>query len=134
LTWPRVEPGAKGELVRTIQYCLRHHGYTLEIDANFGKKTKAAVIAFEKKHGFPPYGVVDDLEWVALLSKLKNGSSGWSVHALQSQLRESGYAVKVDGDFGELTEKAVRSFQRANKLTADGVVNYATWNKLIKRS
>ena len=133
LSWPRVESGAKGERVRTIQYSLRHHGYSLEIDAVFGKKTEAAVIAFEKKHGIPAHGVVDDREWVALLTRLKEGASGWSVQALQSQLRESGYAIKVDGDFGELTEKAVRSFQRANKLPVNGVVDYATWNKLVEQ-
>lgn len=38
---------------------------------------------------------------------------------------------KVDGIFGEKTEAAVKSFQAAYGLPVNGIVDEATWNKLI---
>ena len=42
------------------------------------------------------------------------------VETLQYLLREAGYDIKLDGDFGDATEKAVRDFQRKNDLKVDG--------------
>src|ERR1700719_3719029 len=36
----------------------------------------------------------------------------------------------IDGDFGQQTQDAVKSFQQSSNLTADGVVGPATWNAL----
>lgn len=63
---------------------------------------------------------------------LKRGSSGAAVRELQ--IRVAGWAadgarqtfVAVDGKFGPGTEAAVRRFQRAYGLTADGVVGPQT--------
>nr|WP_267874048.1 peptidoglycan-binding domain-containing protein [Massilia polaris] len=57
------------------------------------------------------------------------GDPGAKVSAVQSQLVESGYAVTVDGVYGPGTDSAVRSFQGAQGLGADGVVGENTWNK-----
>ena len=49
------------------------------------------------------------------------------VRALQKRLKELGYYNgSVDGDFGEKTEKAVKEFQSANGLKADGKVGEKT--------
>lgn len=57
---------------------------------------------------------------------LKIGSTGVRVERLQSGMKKvfSSYAghLVVDGDYGPLTEKAVRVFQRRVGLSADGVV------------
>jgi peptidoglycan hydrolase-like protein with peptidoglycan-binding domain len=50
---------------------------------------------------------------------------------LQELLREAGYAISVDGDFGPGTDRAVRDFQRKNKLEADGVVGPKSWMKFM---
>ncbi|RCX17212.1 peptidoglycan hydrolase-like protein with peptidoglycan-binding domain [Anaerobacterium chartisolvens] len=64
--------------------------------------------------------------------RLENGSNGLEVYALQYLLLSRGYAISiVDGRFGSGTESAVRSFQRDNGLTVDGIVYSETWPKLI---
>ncbi|MBQ9950475.1 MAG: spore cortex-lytic enzyme [Clostridia bacterium] len=58
---------------------------------------------------------------------LKTGSRGASVRTLQSKLKRWGYYNgSVDGIFGAQTESSVKSFQRSNGLSADGVVGDAT--------
>ena len=53
---------------------------------------------------------------------LRRGARGNAVQRLQERLE-----VTVDGDFGPATEAAVRAFQRARQLAADGVVGPRTW-------
>lgn len=66
-------------------------------------------------------------------STLKRGAFGHSVIELQKLLRNKyKYSyVKVDGDFGIATYRAVVDFQRKHKLTADGIVGNKTWNTLL---
>jgi len=45
---------------------------------------------------------------------------------------QDGKYLEVDGNFGQKTEYAVKSFQRDNKLTVDGEVGKNTWDKLLK--
>ena len=63
---------------------------------------------------------------------LKKGSKGESVKLLQDLLGVKGYILKVDGDFGPNTEKAVKTFQSANGLVPDGIVGPLTWAALTK--
>jgi hypothetical protein len=65
---------------------------------------------------------------------LRRGSSGPAVRRLQSALVAAGHAISVDGDFGAQTEAAVRAFQTAAGLTADGIVGPATWSRLTTRT
>lgn len=68
------------------------------------------------------------------LPTLQNGSKGYSVKALQILLIGYGFSCGsygADGDFGGGTEKAVRLFQKANKLYEDGIVGPATWSRLL---
>lgn len=64
---------------------------------------------------------------VSIGGVLKKGSSGPQVVTLQKKLEKLGYHVNgIDGFFGPGTEKAVKSFQKAKKLKADGIVGGAT--------
>ena len=61
------------------------------------------------------------------MTLLQKGSKGAAVKTLQEQLRELGhYSNKVDGDYGTKTAAAVKAFQQANGLTADGIAGEAT--------
>lgn len=58
---------------------------------------------------------------------LKPGDTGAQVKLLQSALAALGYSLgTVDGVYGTLTTTAVTEFQRAHKLTADGILGPAT--------
>lgn len=69
------------------------------------------------------------------MTVLKQGSKGEQVKTLQRLLLATGYNLGgygADGSFGNATDKAVRAYQRANGLTADGSVGKKTWSKLLK--
>ena len=60
-------------------------------------------------------------------STLYNGCSGDEVKKLQQALINLGFLNDTaDGKFGNKTEEAVRSFQRANKLDVDGLAGKRT--------
>ena len=62
---------------------------------------------------------------------MRLGFQGDSVRTVQRKLKELGYYNgSIDGDFGSETEKAVKAFQKANGLTADGKVGEQTLKKL----
>lgn len=56
---------------------------------------------------------------------LRRGARGDAVKQVQSKL-----GLKDDGIFGPTTEAAVRSFQRGQRLVADGIVGPKSWEKL----
>jgi hypothetical protein len=61
---------------------------------------------------------------------LRRGARGAAVATVQSLLGRHGIPVAVDGDFGPLTDAAVRRFQASHGLVADGIVGPLTWGKL----
>lgn len=61
---------------------------------------------------------------------LRQGSRGVDVATVQDLLAAAGHAVTADGRFGAGTAGAVRGFQRAHRLPADGVVGARTWSAL----
>ena len=68
---------------------------------------------------------------------LRKGSGGAGQHQhvqrLQRRLNALGhFGLATDGDFGKQTDDAVRTFQRSQRLRADGVVGAATWQALSK--
>ena len=61
----------------------------------------------------------------------KTATKGVAVRALQRLLLHRGADVEVDGSFGPATVKAVKAFQSATGLEADGAVGTETWSKLV---
>jgi len=57
---------------------------------------------------------------------LKKGDNNEQVRQLQVKL-----GIDAVGNFGPKTEAAVKAFQSANGLTADGIVGPATWAKIM---
>jgi hypothetical protein len=62
----------------------------------------------------------------------RRGARGPEVERIQARLKELGdYRGPIDGEFGGGTEVAVKSFQRREGLTVDGVVGSQTWKRLF---
>ena len=57
---------------------------------------------------------------------LKKGDNNEQVKQLQIKL-----GIDPVGNFGPKTEEAVKKFQAANGLTADGIVGSSTWDKIM---
>ena len=141
-----LQHGSEGGLVEALQQALVDEGYELEVDGIFGDDTDAAVRDFQAESELDVDGIVgaDTLaalgldEVVASHAKrrqpdvvyLERGSSGSSVRTLQHALVAAGYELDVDGVFGGDTDAAVRHFQSANDLSADGIVGPDTWSAL----
>lgn len=84
------------------------------------KPTETPVQATQKESG------------VIKMDTLRKGSRGTQVKVLQWLLSLNGYnAGTVDGIFGANTLKAVKAYQTAKGLTADGIVGKNTWSKIL---
>jgi hypothetical protein len=62
---------------------------------------------------------------------ITSGTSGARARLVQEWLTLSGVGVMVDGEFGPATAAAVRVFQRKVKLPSTGVVDHATFERLV---
>ena len=125
--------GDRGEDVKVLQRALKRAGYDAgTIDGIFGPE--AAVRAFQRANGLTVDGIVGPRTWAALApymeveeSWLRKGDRGPEVQMLQLALERAGFSPgALDGIFGTRTDAAVRAFQRANGLQADGIVGPRT--------
>ena len=133
--------GDKGDSVKALQKRLIELGYLTETaNGTFGPATKAAVAEFQKAAGITADGVAGSATITALFSAsaprkadgtLKRGDRGDAVVTLQKRLRELGYLTDTaDGIFGDTTEEAIKPFQKAVGLAADGWAGATTQAKL----
>ena len=67
------------------------------------------------------------------LQCVKPGDRSAEVYALQALLnRFSGKQIGVDGNFGAMTEAALRVFQAEHALKVTGIADSETWNEILK--
>jgi peptidoglycan hydrolase-like protein with peptidoglycan-binding domain len=52
------------------------------------------------------------------------------IATLQTDLNKLGASLTVDGSLGANTRRAIRAFQRAHGLEADGVAGHGTWKMI----
>lgn len=65
---------------------------------------------------------------------IRHGDTGAQVAHLQRALGNAGHTVTADGWFGDETERALRAYQRANALVADGIAGPKTLAALRGRA
>ena len=141
--------GSQGTDVKNLQQRLKDLGYLAgSADGVVGSATETALMTFQSSNGLTADGIAGKNTQTVLYgasakaystatdsSTLKRGSQGTLVKNMQQKLKDLGYYTgSVTGNFGTITEEAVRSFQRANGLTADGVAGVSTLNKLYAMS
>lgn len=117
------------------------------IEGNYSKSVKRRTLKvngrYIRGYGVPKYNaetVVDKPTTTKTevctveVKVLRKGAKGDNVKALQILLIGRGYncgSYGADGSFGAATENAVKAFQKAKGLTADGICGLMTWNKLL---
>jgi peptidoglycan hydrolase-like protein with peptidoglycan-binding domain len=135
--WPVVRAGDTEHPVQTLQYLLRARAHPVTVDGVFGPATDTAVRAFQGGQHLTIDGVVGPRTWSALIVQVTLGDTGDAVRGVQEEFQyrnESGDPAKglrVDGIFGAKTTAAVRAFQQALALSADGIVGPLTWRALV---
>ena len=135
--FPLVKEGDKNHPVETLQYLLRAHGDPVIVDGIFGVNTDAAVRTFQRSRNLSVDGLVGVHTWSALLVQVSRGSTGDAVRGVQEEFQyrnlsgDPGQGLQIDGNFGPLTDTAVRSFQQALGLVIDGIVGPLTCQALI---
>ena len=129
--------GSSGVAVEQLQRALNARGASLSADGRFGRLTEAALRRFQASEGLPETGRVDAATAARLSgssvpaarppqSELARGSSGVAVEQLQRALNARGASLSVDGEFGRLTEAALRRFQAGVGLPESGRLDDAT--------
>jgi hypothetical protein len=129
--WPSIDPGAGGSTVSVIQYLMNQRGHDLVVDGAYGSISVAAVKKFQSASGLVADGQVGPKTWPKLVYSLRQGHSGDHVRGLQQALNKRSAGLRIDGDFGSVTNTAVRNYQSANRLVVDGVAGAITWRALV---
>jgi peptidoglycan hydrolase-like protein with peptidoglycan-binding domain len=140
---PILQVGSQGALVKELQQLLNLFNYKLTVDGDFGARTGQAVKAFQTSKALVADGIVGHATWTTLYKSvlavapnampiLQLGRQGEAVQLLQKTLNQSSKVVTVDGNFGIATEAAVKTLQKNNRLTVDGIVGSKTWVVIAK--
>ncbi len=160
---PTLQRGSQGAAVKRLQTLLlgRVGVFGLTADGIFGPTTELAVRVFQIRSFLENDGIVGPQTWRVLqaggvghLPELRRGSSQKSlVRRLQSALslgprtgpaneiqtilgNRGFYFGAIDGDFGPMTEQAVKAYQqlplpeRLPLSSTDGIVGPETWSAL----
>lgn len=131
--------GEKSDVVLAAQEQLKSLGYLLsEPDGAYGQETVDAVKQFQARNDQVVDGYLGPGTRVALSSPdakpmgLRLGDENNNVSKVQELLSKYGYlhSANITGYYGEVTEKAVKSFQTQNGLASDGTVGAMTMAKL----
>lgn len=134
-TWPTLEVGDTGPRVRAGQFLLRHWGRTLEANGTFDEVTRSELHDYQLGRGLSASDKFDAPTWESLVDRVTRGDvDNDAVKAAQVLLNAQGASLTVDGRFGVATQGAVRAFQLAHGIPADGVVGTQTWMQLLASS
>jgi len=142
-----IKQGASGGCVVELQSLLNQFGAKIATDGSFGPGTATAVKNFQRAYGLSVDGIVGPATKTALYTKpvsitsancpanISSGARGGCVASLQTLLNTDNHAgLAVDGRFGAGTLAAVKTFQNARCLTADGIVGANTKSRLTSNN
>ena len=126
-------PAGNTDGIKTVQDWLG-----VDVDGIYGNQTKTALIKELQAVLNEQYGAnlaVDGVfgnQTASTIQNQKKGSTGDLTAVLQAFLICHGYDTGgLDGDFGNMTDKAVRDFQYDKGLYADGIAGKMTFTALV---
>lgn len=114
-----------------MQFLLRQRGRTITVDGYHGPQSTATLQAWQKASGLVGDGQAGPKTWPVLDYVLRQGHGGNHVRALQTVLNKHSAGLLVDGDFGGVTDTAVKVFQGVNQLVQDGEAGPITWEAAL---
>lgn len=127
--------GDENRVIEECQTALKKLGYvTFKPDGVMGKATVTAIKAFQQANGLTRDGCLGPVTRDLLLSGdaqemvLQLGDYGTAVKNMQARLAKLNYLASANatGYFGEITEDAVKAFQKRSGLSQDGKVGAVT--------
>lgn len=127
--------GDENPVIKECQTVLKKLGYiTFKPDGVMGKATVTGIKAFQQANGLTRDGCLGPVTRDLLLSGdaqemvLQLGDYGTAVKNMQARLAKLNYlsSANATGYFGEITEDAVKAFQKRSGLTQDGKVGAVT--------
>jgi peptidoglycan hydrolase-like protein with peptidoglycan-binding domain len=138
-------PAFAGPKVAAVQVALKRVGlYNATVDGVRGPITRSAIASFQRRRGLSVDGVVGPQTRRAFGKRgrpafgsrtMKRGDRGWDVAAMQYILARRGYPPgAIDAVFGPMTDTALKNFQSAYGLSADGLAGPATISALRRAS
>jgi peptidoglycan hydrolase-like protein with peptidoglycan-binding domain len=141
--FPRVHLGSDAALVTALQCLLTEQKvYAGALSGTYDAPTRAAVRSWLTSHHLPVTRSFNRQAWMTLLLAqaststsepvLKFGSTGPWVRMVQRALNAAtaGTDLPVTGVFAQLTDSALRAWERSVGRTPHGIVNPGTWAAL----
>ncbi|MDM5284320.1 peptidoglycan-binding protein [Peribacillus frigoritolerans] len=127
------------QTIKSIQRTLNSRYSTkIDVDGYYGPNTKKALIKGFQTELNKQYGAKIKVDGIwgpqtkAASPNVREGAEGNITYILQAALYLEGHNPHgMDGIFGSGTEIAVKAFQRANGLSADGIAGENTFAKLF---
>lgn len=123
--------------------------------------TRAAVRQFQRMRGYPATGVVDRRTWEEMSRLYRERGEDSVIEGIRPfvgregriyprersdlvmilqlmlnelRIRYDGFGpIPLSGIYDDMTEEAVRGFQRINLLPEDGVTDVRTWNRMAQQ-
>ncbi|MFA5088621.1 MAG: peptidoglycan-binding protein [Candidatus Omnitrophota bacterium] len=130
-----VDPFTSNPKVEEVQKLLKLYGYKVGVaDGRLGHNTRYAIEEFQKDNNLKITRFIDAGTWESLnifreSQLVVNGEINLII--VQTALKNAGFSPgKIDGKSGAQTEKAVKRFQEAMGLKADGRVGFKTLREL----
>jgi N-acetylmuramoyl-L-alanine amidase len=139
-----IKPGDRGDVVTAVTNTLHRLGLIASPTDTFTEEVASAVRAFQQERGLRVTGEIDlgthaaieEARWKLGDRSLKVDSPmmrGDDVATLQSRLIEMGFNPgRVDGIYGNVTENAVKEFQKSVGVKVDGICGPGTVISLMR--
>ncbi|SEF99178.1 Peptidoglycan-binding (PGRP) domain of peptidoglycan hydrolases-containing protein [Saccharopolyspora kobensis] len=141
VVWPLLRSGSAGPRVSALQLLLRARGESVPVDGVFGGRTQEVAARLAAELGatgaecsgtrVAEPGLFGGRGWDGLVPVVGGGASGDVVRAVQALLISGGRYVPADARFSDRMVSVVREFQAAGGLAVTGVVDRATWQRLL---